>query len=164
MVPSQDNMFDKALKIYLIWNDYCRHSAWSFLQLTNFLLNSYYYNMPARVSLYLLKGFLTFITIYYIRKSKETKFWICYSLNRTAYNCTRCHHSVSYLVMRLLASLSSHNGDVQTLSNNAVLARNGYYEGNECIPKITITWIRLNYLTCVALLFSLSLWIVDLLW
>ena len=30
-----------------------------------------------------------------------------------------------YLVMKLSASLSSHNGDIQTLRNNAVLARNG---------------------------------------
>ena len=27
--------------------------------------------------------------------------------------------------MRLLANLSSHNGDIQTLRNNAVLTRNG---------------------------------------
>ena len=38
----------------------------------------------------------------------------------------------------------------------------GEYGGNECIPKISITWIRLNYLTCVALFFSLFFWIADL--
>ena len=27
-------------------------------------------------------------------------------------------------------------------------------EGNECFPKIIVTWIRLNYLTSVALLFN----------
>ena len=39
-----------------------------------------------------------------------------------------------------------------------------YLRGNECFQKIAITCIQLNYVTCVALLFSLSLWIVDLLW
>ena len=91
--------------------------------------------MPATVSFYLLKAFPIFITIYYIWKSKETKFWICYSLNRTVCNCTRCHHSVRYLVMRLLANLSSHNGDIQTLRNNAVLARNGL------LVPLTITFL-----------------------
>ena len=37
-----------------------------------------------------------------------------------------------------------------------------YHGGNECIPKITITWIQLSYLTCVALFLNLSLWILDL--
>ena len=37
-------------------------------------------------------------------------------------------------------------------------------EGNECIPKITITWIQLNDLTFVSLFFVLSLWILDLSW
>ena len=27
-------------------------------------------------------------------------------------------------------------------------------EGNECFPKIAVTWIQLSYLTSVALLFS----------
>ena len=38
-----------------------------------------------------------------------------------------------------------------------------YYGGNECIPKIAIAWIWLNYLTYVALFFNLSFFIVDLL-
>ena len=39
-----------------------------------------------------------------------------------------------------------------------------YYGVNECIPKITITWIWLSYLTCVALFFNLRLSIGALLW
>ena len=37
--------------------------------------------------------------------------------------------------MRLLANLSSHNGDIQTLRNNAVLTRNGL------IVPLTITFL-----------------------
>ena len=34
----------------------------------------------------------------------------------------------SFLVMKLSINLSSHNGDIQTLRNNAVLARNGLFQ------------------------------------
>ena len=73
------------------------------------------------------KLFRSSLANFYVWKSKETKFWLCYSLNRTACNCTRCHHPVSYLVMRLSTNLSSHNCDIQAVPNTAVLAQNGLY-------------------------------------
>ena len=114
----------KTLKVDLTWNDYCRHSAWSFLEF--FLCKSVSFNscQPQFPSIS-WKLFWSFIVIHYNWKSKESKFWICYSFNRAVCNCTRCHHSVGYLVLRLSANSSSHNGDIQTLRNNAVLARNG---------------------------------------